>query len=57
MVQTANINIKKLNPDATIPTYGSDFAAGADDLAVLILRMNTVFHLCFLLLIYPCGLG
>ncbi len=35
MVQTANINIKKLNPDATIPTYGSDFAAGADLYACL----------------------
>ena len=35
MVQTANINIKKLNPEATIPTYGSDFAAGADLYACL----------------------
>ena len=35
MVQTTNINIKKLNPDATIPTYGSDFAAGADLYACL----------------------
>ena len=24
------MNIKKLNPDATVPTYGSAFAAGAD---------------------------
>ena len=24
------VNIKKLNPDAIIPTYGSDMAAGAD---------------------------
>lgn len=24
------INIKKLNPDAIIPTYGSEYAAGAD---------------------------
>lgn len=27
---TANINIKKLSPNATIPTYGSEYAAGAD---------------------------
>ena len=26
----AKINIKKLNENATIPTYGSDFSAGAD---------------------------
>lgn len=25
-----NVNIKKLKEDAVIPTYGSDFAAGAD---------------------------
>lgn len=24
------VNVKKLNPDAVIPTYGSQFAAGAD---------------------------
>ena len=35
MVQTANINIKKLNPDASLPTYGSEFAAGADLYACL----------------------
>ena len=35
MVQKANINIKKLNPDATIPTYGSEYAAGADLYACL----------------------
>ena len=26
----AVVNIKKLNPDAVIPTYGSEYAAGAD---------------------------
>lgn len=26
----ANVSIKKLNPDAIIPTYGSEYAAGAD---------------------------
>lgn len=30
MVQKQAVNIKKLNPNATIPTYGSDYAAGAD---------------------------
>ena len=25
-----NVNIKKLNPNAIIPTYGTEFAAGAD---------------------------
>ena len=27
---TANVNIKKLSPDAKLPTYGSEFAAGCD---------------------------
>lgn len=27
---SADINIKKLKPNATIPTYGSEYAAGAD---------------------------
>jgi dUTP pyrophosphatase len=30
MVKTFNINIIKLNQNAIIPTYGSEFAAGAD---------------------------
>ena len=30
-----NVNIKKLNPNATIPTYGSEFAAGCDLYACL----------------------
>ena len=30
MLQSSTINIKKLNPDAIIPTYGSEYAAGAD---------------------------
>ena len=29
-VLSTNVNIKKLNPNATIPTYGSKYAAGAD---------------------------
>ena len=32
---TANVNIKKLNPEAIIPTYGSSDAAGADLYALL----------------------
>ncbi len=31
----AKINIKKLNPGATIPTYGTEFSAGADLYACL----------------------
>ncbi|NLZ80707.1 MAG: dUTP diphosphatase [Clostridiales bacterium] len=31
----AKINIKKLNPNATIPTYGTEFSAGADLYACL----------------------
>lgn len=30
-----NVNIKKLNPKATVPTYGSEYAAGADLYACL----------------------
>lgn len=30
-----NVNIKKLNPNATIPTYGSEYAAGCDLYACL----------------------
>lgn len=30
MITTANVNIKMLNADAKIPTYGSENAAGAD---------------------------
>lgn len=34
MLQT-KINIKKLSPNATIPTYGTDYSAGADLYACL----------------------
>lgn len=27
---SANVAVKKLNPEATLPTYGSEYAAGAD---------------------------
>lgn len=30
LMTTFDINIKKLNENATIPSYGSEFAAGAD---------------------------
>ena len=30
MIESANVNIKKLNDKAVIPTYGSEYAAGAD---------------------------
>lgn len=29
-MQNTNVPIKKLNPAATLPTYGSEYAAGAD---------------------------
>lgn len=29
-MQTANVPIKKLSPEAVTPTYGSEYAAGAD---------------------------
>ncbi len=34
-IMTATVNIQKLNQNAVIPTYGSDFAAGADLYACL----------------------
>lgn len=36
MIQTMNVNIKKLKENATIPTYGSEFSAGADLYACLV---------------------
>lgn len=30
MEKNMKVNIKKLNPNATIPSYGSEFSAGAD---------------------------
>ncbi|MGN0317518.1 MAG: dUTP diphosphatase [Lachnospira sp.] len=30
MIQSQKVNIKKLNDNATIPTYGTPYAAGAD---------------------------
>lgn len=35
MIQSMNVNVKKLKDNATIPTYGSEFAAGADLYACL----------------------
>ena len=35
MITKMNVNIKKLNENAVIPTYGSEFAAGADLYACL----------------------
>lgn len=34
-IMSANVNVKKLNAAATLPTYGSDYAAGADLYACL----------------------
>ena len=30
MIDTKKVNIKKLENDAKIPTYGTDFSAGCD---------------------------
>lgn len=35
MVQKIQVNIKKINEKAVVPTYGSDYAAGADLYACL----------------------
>ena len=29
-METQRVNVKKLNAEAVVPTYGSEFAAGAD---------------------------
>ena len=55
-----NVNIKKLNPNATIPTYGSEFAAGCDlyaclDDAVTIEPHQTVLIKTGLALEVPVG--
>ncbi|MGN0806654.1 MAG: dUTP diphosphatase [Candidatus Coproplasma sp.] len=34
-MEKTKVSIKKLNPDATMPTYGSEYAAGADLYACL----------------------
>lgn len=35
IMERAKVNIKKLNANATVPTYGSEYAAGADLYACL----------------------
>lgn len=60
MLQTKQINIKKLRPDAIIPTYGSEFAAGADlyaciDEAVTIESGETVLIKTGLAMEIPTG--
>ncbi len=35
MIQSSQVNVKKLNPTAKLPTYGSEYAAGADLYACL----------------------
>lgn len=57
---TANVNIKKLNPKATIPTYGTEYAAGADlyaclDESVTIEPGDTAFIKTGLALEIPMG--
>ena len=60
MLQTKLINIKKLRPNAIIPTYGSEFAAGADlyaciDEAVTIESGETVLIKTGLAMEIPTG--
>lgn len=55
-----NVNIKKLNPNATIPTYGSEAAAGCDlyaclDAPVTIMPHETVLVKTGLALEVPMG--
>lgn len=57
---TANVNIKKLNTKATIPTYGTEYAAGADlyaclDESVTIEPGDTAFIKTGLALEIPMG--
>lgn len=57
---TQNVNIKKLNPNATIPTYGTEFAAGADLYAcaednIVIPSHSTVFVHTGIALEVPVG--
>lgn len=54
------INVKKLREDATLPTYGSEYAAGADlyacmDEAVTIMPHETVFIHTGLAMEIPAG--
>lgn len=60
MILSANVNIKKLKANATIPTYGSDFAAGADLYACLedeltIMPGETFLVPTGLAMALPCG--
>ena len=56
------INIKKLDPRATVPTYGSEFSAGADLYALLdaeltIAPAETVLVHTGIAAEIPCGYG
>ncbi len=60
MVTTTNVNIKKLKPNAAIPTYGSSYAAGADlysciDSAIVIEPGQTVLVPTGLAMELPIG--
>ncbi len=59
-ILNADVAIKKLNPNATLPSYGSDFAAGADlyaclDTSVTISPGETVFIPTGLAMEIPAG--
>lgn len=42
MMLNADVAVKKLNPNATLPTYGSEYAAGADLYACI--EQEETFH-------------
>ena len=48
---SAKVNVKKLNDEAVVPSYGSEYAAGAD-LYACISEKELVVCLSFLLLIF-----
>lgn len=60
MITTMNVNIKKLKPNAALPTYGSVYAAGADlysciDSALSVEPGQTVFIPTGLAMELPIG--
>ena len=61
-MKNINVKITKLNPNAIIPTYGSDYAAGADlyaciDDTIIIKKNETVFVPTGLSMEIPEGLA
>ena len=53
-IHTMKVNIKKLNEKAIVPTYGSEFAAGADLYACLDEEVTVAPHATILI---PTGIA